>query len=133
MISDWSGAAFDFALGLARPVLFIDVPRKVNNPNYQSVAIEPIEVFARAQMGSVLAVDQLHTLPECLSDMTNSPACRPPALRALRQRWDTTPGALPRWRLIGSRARWWLAAEASTLGSMARSRDRPKGMICSAS
>mgnify|MGYP003326545469 CR=1 FL=1 len=34
MISDWSGAALDYALGLNKPVLFIDVPRKVNNLDY---------------------------------------------------------------------------------------------------
>ena len=32
MISDWSGAALDYAFGLERPVIFINVPKKVNDP-----------------------------------------------------------------------------------------------------
>src|SRR5436309_2392571 len=43
MISDWSGAALEFALGLERPVLFIDTPRKVNNPDYAALLCEPLE------------------------------------------------------------------------------------------
>ena len=35
MISDWSGAAIEYAFGLERPVLFVDVPMKVQNPDYQ--------------------------------------------------------------------------------------------------
>ena len=31
MITDWSGVALDYAFGLNRSVLFIDLPRKINN------------------------------------------------------------------------------------------------------
>jgi hypothetical protein len=55
MISDWSGAAFDFAYGLERPVLFLDVPRKINNPEYEDLGLAPIEVTARHEIGKVLA------------------------------------------------------------------------------
>ena len=32
MISDFSGAAYEYALGTARPVLLVDVRRKTMNP-----------------------------------------------------------------------------------------------------
>ncbi|MBM4264864.1 MAG: hypothetical protein FJ145_26000 [Deltaproteobacteria bacterium] len=57
MISDWSGAAFEFAFGLLRPVLFVDVPRKVNNPHYASLDCEPLEVFLRTEVGEVVPAD----------------------------------------------------------------------------
>ena len=34
MISDWSGASFEFSLTQSRPVLFIDTPQKINNENW---------------------------------------------------------------------------------------------------
>ena len=37
MISDWSGAAIEYALGLEKPVISVDVPRKVNNPGYKDI------------------------------------------------------------------------------------------------
>ena len=57
MICDWSGAALEYAFGLKKPVLFIDVPRKVNNKDYQEIGIEPFEVSIRDKIGCVLAAD----------------------------------------------------------------------------
>jgi len=54
MISDWSGAALEYALGLERPVLFLDVPRKVNNPEYANLPMEPLEVSVRETLGAVV-------------------------------------------------------------------------------
>ena len=54
MISDWSGAALDYALGLGKPVLFVDVPRKINNPDYMELGLEPIEVTIRSLLGGLV-------------------------------------------------------------------------------
>ena len=54
MISDWSGAALDYAYGLNKPVLFIDVPRKVNNPSYETLGLIPFEVSVREDIGAIV-------------------------------------------------------------------------------
>lgn len=54
MISDWSGAALDYAFGLNKPVFFLDIPRKINNPNYKDINIEPFESFIRNIIGTVI-------------------------------------------------------------------------------
>jgi hypothetical protein len=64
MISDYSGAAFEFAFGLERPVLFVDVPKKVNNPKYQEINQEPFEVFIRSEIGAVVSPDNIKKVPE---------------------------------------------------------------------
>lgn len=53
MVSDWSGAATEYAFALNKPVIFCDVPRKVNNPNYQDIYIEPLEVSIREKIGVI--------------------------------------------------------------------------------
>ena len=66
MISDWSGAALEYAFGLNKPVVFVDVPRKVNNPDYEQIPLTPLEVSVRDQIGHVYHPDdgklQLRTL-----------------------------------------------------------------------
>ena len=57
MVSDWSGAAFDYAYGLEKPVLFVDVPRKVNNPEYTEIPLEPFEVSQRTAIGQIISAD----------------------------------------------------------------------------
>lgn len=54
LITDWSGAAFSFAFGLCRPVLSIDVPPKVLNPDYSSFGSEPFEIAIRPALGAVI-------------------------------------------------------------------------------
>ena len=53
MVSDWSGAAIEYAFALEKPVIFCDVPRKVNNPDYQEIDREPIEVSIREKIGTI--------------------------------------------------------------------------------
>lgn len=60
MVSDWSGAALDYAFGLNKPVLFVDVPRKVNNPDYEELEIEPFEVSIRSIIGDITDPAHLH-------------------------------------------------------------------------
>ena len=57
MITDWSGVALDYAFGLSKPVNFMDVPRKINNPDYHKLGIEPLEVLIREQIGKVVDIE----------------------------------------------------------------------------
>jgi CDP-glycerol glycerophosphotransferase (TagB/SpsB family) len=67
MISDWSGAALDYAFGLNKPVLFIDVPRKINNKNYENLGLVPLEVEVRSMLGGIIACDNTDNLENFFS------------------------------------------------------------------
>lgn len=54
MISNYSGVAIEYALGTERPVLFIDVPKKVKNPHYKILELDPLELSIRDKIGIVL-------------------------------------------------------------------------------
>jgi len=69
MVSDWSGAALDYAFGLGKPVLFIDVPRKVNNQEYESINIQPFEVWIRDKIGKILCVEDLDSLTRLATNL----------------------------------------------------------------
>lgn len=59
MIGDWSGAALEYGFGLERPVLFIDTPKKVNNPEYGRLGMPAIEESVRTEIGAVVAPGDL--------------------------------------------------------------------------
>ena len=46
--------SLDYALGLKKPVIFIDVPKKINDPNYTQIKLEPIEIGIRDKIGIVV-------------------------------------------------------------------------------
>lgn len=59
MISDFSGAAYEYALGTLRPVLFIDVPRKTLNPNWRELGLPTFEDTMRREVGRILSPAEL--------------------------------------------------------------------------
>lgn len=54
MVSDWSGAATEFAFALRRPVLFLDTPRKIHNPGWSAFGFPGLEDTIRHEIGLVL-------------------------------------------------------------------------------
>jgi len=87
MVSDWSGAALEFAFGLERPVIFVDVPRKVLDPDYEALGIDPLEVKIRSEVGAVVAPTELDGLGTVARDMMSNIGNWQLATRAARERW----------------------------------------------
>jgi len=51
VISDWSGTAYEFAFVTKKPVIFINTPPKINNPEYDVIEAKPLEITLRDQIG----------------------------------------------------------------------------------
>jgi len=54
LVTDWSAISYEYAFGTERPVLFINTPPKITNPDYKELGIEPIEFSIRGQIGKEL-------------------------------------------------------------------------------
>ena len=84
MVSDWSGAALEYAFGTLKPVLFIDVERKVNNQAYAELDIEPFESFIRDQIGEVVSPNNLAGIAPALLSLLKTSEQRRESISALR-------------------------------------------------
>jgi hypothetical protein len=73
MISDWSGAAMDYGLGLEKPVLFIDVPAKSRNNTWPELELEPFEMSVREQIGAILSPGQVEDAPDIIDGLLKDP------------------------------------------------------------
>ena len=62
MISDWSGISLEYAFTFERPVIFIDVPKKVLNPNSSDIVLEPIEISIRNKIGNIVSPNNLEEI-----------------------------------------------------------------------
>ena len=85
LISDWSGMALEYALGLEKPVLFIDVPRRIRNPNWEQLGIEPMESAIRRSVGRVLSPDELAKAPQLIRELLAEPDAFADSIRQLRE------------------------------------------------
>ena len=86
MVSDWSGAAFEYAFGTERPVLFVDVPPKAFNSEWRSFGLVPFEDTMRNEVGRVLSPVDVSTAGAAASDLLDGAAGFAAQIRAARDR-----------------------------------------------
>lgn len=66
MLTDWSGIAWEFAFTTQKPLVFINTPMKVMNPEYQKIDTVPLNIELRDIIGRSIDLDKLDTLPETI-------------------------------------------------------------------
>ena len=71
VITDWSGISWEYSFTTKRPVLFIDTPMKVLNPEYQRIKTVPLSVQLRDKIGKSIKLDQLGKAAEYVEFLMN--------------------------------------------------------------
>ncbi len=87
LITDWSGSAISFAFSRERPVLSIDIPRKVLNPEYVRFSNEPLEVTIRDKIGAILQPDHIADAPRLVAALHDRREEFAHSIQKERNRW----------------------------------------------
>ena len=69
LITDWSGIGYEYAFTTEKPVISIDTPMKIMNPEYQKVKVEPINIWAREQIGEVVDLKDIKNINTIVKKM----------------------------------------------------------------
>jgi len=64
LITDWSGIGDEYAFVCERPVIYVDVPKKVQNKEYDKIEFVPLEISIRNKIGEVIPTNNLESIPE---------------------------------------------------------------------
>ncbi len=62
VITDWSGSAYEFSFVTKHPAIFINTTPKINNPEYNVINVQPLELKLRTEIGIELEINELNTL-----------------------------------------------------------------------
>ena len=63
MISEWSGAAIEYAFSRERPVIFIDTQPKINNLNWKKINLPCLEEDIRNNIGRIVSSKKIPKIP----------------------------------------------------------------------
>ena len=85
LICDWSGTAIEYALGLDKPIIFIDIPPRVRNPNWNEIQSEPLEMSIREKVGSIISPSKLEELPMAIAQLLNNDHAFSDRIKSLRE------------------------------------------------
>ena len=66
LVTDHSSISMDYVLATERPVVFVNTPLRVDNPEVGKLGLEPVENTYRSQLGSELAPSQISDLTATL-------------------------------------------------------------------
>ena len=64
LITDWSGIGYEYAFGCERPVIYVDVPKKAHNKEYEKIQLVPFETSIRDKIGEVVSPQNIKIMPE---------------------------------------------------------------------
>ena len=64
LITDWSGIGHEYAFVCERPVIYVDVPKKAYNKEYEKIGLEPFEISIRDKIGEIVSIQNIETIPE---------------------------------------------------------------------
>lgn len=64
LITDWSGISWEYAFTTQRPILYIDTPMKVMNPEYEKIDVVPLNILLRDKLGKNLGLHELDKVEE---------------------------------------------------------------------
>ena len=64
LITDWSGIGYEYAFVCERPVIYVDVPKKSHNKEYEKIGLVPLEISIRDKIGEIVPVQNIETIPE---------------------------------------------------------------------
>ena len=117
LICDWSAMAIEYALGLAKPVLFVDVPPRIRNPGYAELGLEPMELRIRRELGTVLPLDRVAEAPRHVAELLRGGADLGKRNVARREEWVFNFG---RSVEVGAREIARIADERAGIGARGR-------------
>lgn len=73
LVTDWSNVGFEFALSTLKPVLYINTPMKIMNPEYDKIDVVPFDIRIRGQLGGELELSQLDRAGDVAQDLLSRP------------------------------------------------------------
>ena len=73
LITDWSGIAYEYAFTTKRPVIFINTPMKVVNPEWEKIGMTPTNITFRDLAGVSVDTGDLARIPSVIDDILAHP------------------------------------------------------------
>lgn len=69
LITDWSDISWEFAFVTKRPVLFINTPMKVMNPEWEKIKTKPINITLRSVLGREIDPKDMSAVNSTIAEM----------------------------------------------------------------
>lgn len=87
LVTDWSSIAFEYAFSTLKPVLFINTPMKILNPDYRELSTVPIDLELRDQVGISLEETEVSRICDAVEELLNSERFSKESMNKLKKKY----------------------------------------------
>jgi len=87
LVCDLSGIALEYALGLLKPVLYVDMPPRVRNSDFNKIGMPVLELTLREKTGAILPRDEWAHSPRVIAKLHADREMYRARCEALRNKW----------------------------------------------
>lgn len=87
LLTDWSSIAYEYAFSTLKPVLFINTPMKIVNPDYQELDTVPIDIEARDAVGISISVEETANVNTAIERLLNETRFKTENMAKLRDHY----------------------------------------------
>jgi YidC/Oxa1 family membrane protein insertase len=92
LVTDWSGIAYEYAFTTKRPVLFVNTPMKVVNPEWEKIGLPPVNITFRDLVGVSVDPSGFSRIPAILDDFLAHPGKFADSIDATLRTYFFNPG-----------------------------------------
>ena len=92
LITDWSGIAYEYAFTTKRPVIFVNTPMKVVNPEWEKIGITPTNISFRDMAGVSVDTGDLARIPSVIDDILAHPGTFRDRIEKMLSEYFFNPG-----------------------------------------
>ena len=93
LVTDWSGIAYEYAFTTRRPVLFVNTPMKVVNPEWEKIGLPPVNITFRDLVGVSVDPGRLDRIPAILDAFLANPGKFAASIDATLRTYFFNPGS----------------------------------------
>lgn len=93
LVTDWSSIAFEYAFSTLKPVLFINTPMKILNPDYKELDTIPVDLVLRDKVGISLDTDKLEGVNKAVDELLYDNQFSRDAISELRDKYIYNVGS----------------------------------------
>ncbi len=86
LIGDWSSIGFEYAFTTEKPVISIDTPMKIMNPDYKKIDVAPINIWGRSEIGEIVKLEDVKNLDKVVAKLLRNPEKYRKKIVALRKK-----------------------------------------------
>lgn len=86
VVTDWSNIGYEYSFSTLRPVMFVDTPMKVINPDYREIGVTPIDLSLRSEIGIEISGKSVEEVTDAAEKLLKNKCFTPEKISEVRDR-----------------------------------------------